>query len=66
MIRFLYQIAITMHWDLEMMLKSFNFLLAELPAPPGVVRRNTVQFLPVIITGHRSPPCPCAVCCLAR
>ncbi len=66
MIRFLYQIAITMHWDLEMMLKSFNFLLAELPAPPGVVRRNTVQFLPVIITGQRSPPCPCAVRCLAR
>jgi hypothetical protein len=38
-IRFLFQIAITMQWDLEMMLESFNFLLAELPAPPGVVRR---------------------------
>ena len=56
MIRFLYQIAITMQWDLETMVDSFNFLLAELPAPPGVVRGNTVPSLFVTIARHWTYP----------
>ena len=36
-IRFLFQITITMQWDLETMLQSFEYLLAEIPSPPGVV-----------------------------
>lgn len=49
-IRFLYQIAITMQWDLDMLLQCFSFVLSELPAPPGVVWR--LQFVSFLSTSR--------------
>lgn len=35
-VKFLFQITISMGWDLETLLQTFSFLLEALPSPPGV------------------------------